>query len=327
MVTLLSANRLIPSAAAMLLCLAVISGLPGHGARAQMVIEATTTVTTDGPPELPRPAEPAAEGIVSFRPITTDDANTLVETTRPDAPDQRSLAALPAGPLPAPPVVVELFTAQGCSACPPADALLADMADRPDLLALAFHVDYWDYLGWEDGFASPAFTRRQQAYAHVFHERGLYTPQIIIGGADPLLTPRPADLDMLIAAHRARPPMLALSVERESGRQILTLAPQRAMRDAGGIEVLFLRYVPRRLVQMKSGENQGRQIEYRNIVARIDKLADWDGRKLLRLGITPGAEGEAELDARGEPLPADTRHAIIVQQAGPGPILAAIRLD
>src|SRR5699024_1210797 len=100
----------------------------------------------------------------------------------------------PEGPMPAQPVVVELYTAQGCSTCQPADALLADMADRGDLLALSFHVDYWDYLGWPDEFAAPPFTQRQEAYARSFGERGLYTPQIIVGGTDTLLTPRPADL-------------------------------------------------------------------------------------------------------------------------------------
>lgn len=237
-----------------------------------------------------------------------------------------ALAALPAGPLPPQPVVVELFTAQGCSACPPADALLADMADRGDVLALSFHVDYWDYLGWADGFASAAFTARQQAYARAFHERGLYTPQMIVGGSDALLTPRPADLDMLIQAHRAAPPALALTLDREAGRNILTLTPRRAL--PGRVEVLFLRYLPQRQVVVEAGENDGRRLGYRNIVVRIDKLADWDGRRVLRLSVSPGTDNADAADPReGAALPADTRHAIIVQQAGPGPILAAIRLD
>lgn len=286
--------------------------------RAQVVIDATTTVRTAGPPELRAAGPGAGAGM----------ANSLMGTT--DAqPAASALAEMPAGPLPAQPVVVELFTAQGCSSCPPADALLAEMADRDDLLVLAFHVDYWNYLGWTDDFASPAFTARQQSYARAFNERGLYTPQMIVGGTDTLLTPRPADLNMLIAAHRARPPALALTLEREAGRQILTLTPT-AHRDIGGgnrTEIMLLRYLPRRVVQMGGGENEGRQIEYRNIVARMDKLADWDGRKVLRLGISRGTGDESVLDIRGEPLPADTRHAIIVQQAGPGPMLAAIRLD
>lgn len=362
--------RITPPPALAVLALTLIAGLPalvpglpsglavGQPALAQMVIDATTTVRTGGPPEarIPNPAAgPAADpgtapaaGPATGESLPTASmadglANRLMETVTAgddairdaaadaagDAPaEAASLATLPAGPLPQQPVVVELYTAQGCSSCPPVDALLAEMADRPNLLALAFHVDYWDYLGWQDQFASPAFTERQRAYARAFRERGLYTPQIIIGGTDTLLTPRPADLDMLIAAHRARPPALALTLERDEGRRIVTLTPRRTVATNGSrIEVLFLRYLPRRVVQMNAGENQGRQVEYRNIVARIDKLADWDGRKMLRLGISPGADEAPVLDARGQPLPADTRHAIIVQQAGPGPVLAAIRLD
>ena len=282
--------------------------LAGAPLRAQPVIESSTSIQPAGPPERRAP----------------------FGTPGPDAPKMNSFMAapragglgnLPAGPLPPQPVVVELFTAQGCSSCPPADALLADMADRDDLLALSFHVDYWDYLGWADAFASPDFTLRQQAYAHAFHERGLYTPQMIVGGTDTMITPRPADLDTLIQAHRAAPPALALTLEREDARDILTLTPRRAL--SGPVEVKLVRYLPRQFVRIDAGENDGRQIEYRNVVLRMDKLADWDGRRVLRLSVSDGGDNAAA----GPALPADTRHAIIVQEAGPGPILAAIRLD
>ena len=80
------------------------------------------------------------------------------------------------------PVVVELFTSQGCSSCPPADELLREMSKRPDVIALAFHVDYWDYIGWKDEFAHPGFTKRQKAYAKAAGERMVYTPQMIVHG-------------------------------------------------------------------------------------------------------------------------------------------------
>ena len=81
-------------------------------------------------------------------------------------------------------VVVELFTSQGCSSCPPADEIFGELAQDDRVIALAYHVDYWDYLGWEDAFASPEHTARQRAYAHAKGERTIYTPQIVVGGVD-----------------------------------------------------------------------------------------------------------------------------------------------
>ena len=82
------------------------------------------------------------------------------------------------------PVVLELFTSQGCSSCPPADALLAELAERPDIIALALHVDYWDYLGWKDSFGSPKYTARQRAYAKAARSRSVYTPEMVVQGED-----------------------------------------------------------------------------------------------------------------------------------------------
>ena len=92
------------------------------------------------------------------------------------------------------PVVVELFTSQGCSSCPPADAMLTMLAGQHDVLPLSFHVDYWDYLGWADSFARPEFTERQSAYAHAVGERSVYTPQMIVDGQDTAVAPGPAQL-------------------------------------------------------------------------------------------------------------------------------------
>lgn len=230
------------------------------------------------------------------------------------------------GPKPAMPVVVELFTSQGCSGCLAGDALLAEMANRRDVLALSFHVEYWDYLGWPDGFAQPDFTERQMAYQANFDERGLYTPQFIINGTDVLINPKPAELAQLISGNRAAPPALDIAVRNEGAQQILTLTPIRPITTR--VEVTMIHYLPYRSVRIEAGENAGKEIEYRNIVLRLGRLADWDGKQPIRIAITPPARNaQAQADMVDQGLPDDTRHAIIVQQAGPGPVLAAFKLD
>ena len=97
-----------------------------------------------------------------------------------------------------PVVVVELFTSQGCSSCPPADALLDRLSSRNNVLALSLHVDYWDYIGWKDKFASPAHTARQQAYARAAGRRSVYTPQMIINGLDDVAGTAPMDVADMI---------------------------------------------------------------------------------------------------------------------------------
>ncbi|MTH65383.1 DUF1223 domain-containing protein [Paracoccus sp. DK608] len=243
-----------------------------------------------------------------------------------------------AGPVGHPPVVVELFTSQGCSSCPPADAMLGDLADRSDILALSWHVDYWDYLGWADEFASPDFTKRQQAYAHAWGERGIYTPQMVVGGTDTLIALRPAELMSLLDAQMARPaPVLVTSSPQGQGYQI-EVTPRA--RIPGRVAILLVRYAPERQVTIKAGENRGVAVTYRNVVLAVDRIADWDGRTPLRMTVR--ADQNPTLAAHGDPaqpaardFPEDTRHAILAQVLGrggdkarpTGPILAAIRLD
>ncbi|WP_300042448.1 DUF1223 domain-containing protein [uncultured Paracoccus sp.] len=226
--------------------------------------------------------------------------------------------------LPGAPVVVELFTSQGCNSCPPADAMLAELADDPDVLPLSFHVDYWDYLGWKDNFARPEFTRRQKDYARSVGERAVYTPQMIVGGQDTAPSMRPADLMGMIDAHRASPAMVNMTERDEGDRKVIELTP---LSDLGGvIAVLLVRFAPSRRVEVTAGENSGRVMTYRNVVLDIARLAEWDGRAPLRLTI--GADV-----ASGQDFPADTRHAILIQRMSgakaqmPGPILTALQLD
>lgn len=239
----------------------------------------------------------------------------------PAAPATADAAAATAVPSALTPVVVELFTAQGCSSCPPADALLAGLAARSDVLPLAFHVDYWDYLGWTDAFARPEFTDRQRDYAAGTGERAVWTPQMIVGGTDTLIDLTPAALDQLIEAQRERRAPVAVTMTRHPGGATLQVTPVE-----GGprpIAVDLIRYLPQRTTEIRTGENRGRLAESHNIVVSIESLAQWDGRNPLRLAVTLGAGGQ-------EALPADTRHAILIQERPeglPGAVLAALPLD
>ncbi|MDB6177542.1 DUF1223 domain-containing protein [Paracoccus sp. Z330] len=226
-------------------------------------------------------------------------------------------------PIAAMPVVVELFTSQGCSSCPPADAMIARMSDQPGILPLSFHVDYWDYLGWTDSFAQPEFTQRQEGYARASGERALYTPQLIIDGRDTAVAPGPAQVMNLIESHRIAPAMLSVQRESTADGETIELMPLSEL--GGPVDVLLVRFAPERQVQVTSGENRGRTITYVNVVLGLDELANWTGEQPLRMTVRPD-------DTSGEQYPPDTRHALLIQQELgdtelPGPILAAIPLD
>lgn len=262
------------------------------------------------------------------RPSLADDDMPVITRSGPGAAN--SLLAAGNAPEPrlppgeASPVVVELFTSQGCSSCPPTDAMVAGLAGSPAVLPLSFHVDYWDYLGWADSFASPEFSARQEAYARASGERSVYTPQVVVGGQDTALSLRPAELMALIDAHRAGPAAVAVRhSDDDPDTQVLELFP---LSDPGGrMEVMLIRFAPQRTVEVKAGENRGRRIAYRNVVLDMQRLAVWNGVAPLRLTVRPGTN-----DDRFAP---DTRHAILVQRltggkAGlPGPIMAAALLD
>ena len=174
------------------------------------------------------------------------------------------------------PVVVELFTSQGCSSCPPADALLAELAPRDDVIALALHVDYWDYIGWKDSFASPVFTKRQKAYARAAGARTIYTPQMIVGGSAVLTGLKPMQLVDLIREQGAAAPRVRILLTRAGDTvEIRAVAEPPLDRPA---TVQLVRYLPERRVEITHGENAGRAIAYANIVTQWQALGDWDGQ-------------------------------------------------
>ncbi|MDO9336068.1 MAG: DUF1223 domain-containing protein [Caulobacteraceae bacterium] len=176
---------------------------------------------------------------------------------------------------PKPPVVVELFTAQGCSSCSAANSHLADLADDPGVLALTFAVDYWDYLGWRDTFAQPAFAERQKAYARRLAVREVYTPQVVVDGRFQTGGVRADKVDALVAqaakAPRNPPDMLFML----NGRIAVGSGPA----PRGGADVWLVRYDPRSIeITPKKGDNRGEAMVHKNIVRQVARLGSWVGR-------------------------------------------------
>ncbi|MDA8746731.1 DUF1223 domain-containing protein [Litoreibacter sp.] len=207
-------------------------------------------------------------------------------------------------------VVVELFTSQGCSSCPPADVVLGKLAKRDGVIALSLHVDYWDYLGWKDAFASPAFTQRQKDYAAYAGSSMIYTPQMVVGGVDSVIGTRGMELADQIAKHKALPERVSLNAKR-SGNAVMVRA-QAKKNAPRRMVVMLVQYSPNETVSIQRGELAGRSLTYHNVVQNWTKVADWDG-------VAP-----LSFDAKtSDGAPA----VVIVQDGTAGPIVAAVKVD
>ncbi|MEM6758212.1 MAG: DUF1223 domain-containing protein [Pseudomonadota bacterium] len=183
------------------------------------------------------------------------------------------------------PVVVELFTSQGCSACPPADEMLHALADRDDVIALALHVDYWDYIGWADPFADPVHAERQRGYAMQAGRRSIYTPQMIVGGVTDIVGHKPMKLAKVIAEHAALQQTVTVAAQRAGAGIVIEAEAQ----SAGQYLVQMLRYTPLQTTMIKRGENRGRTLDYANVTDGWQVLAEWDGVAPLSLeAAAPG---------------------------------------
>ncbi|WP_374573877.1 DUF1223 domain-containing protein [Phenylobacterium sp.] len=205
---------------------------------------------------------------------------------------------------PARPAVVELFTSQGCSSCPPANDAVAELSERPDVIALSFGVTYWDYLGWKDTFARPDYTARQRAYAKALGHDGPFTPEVVVDGRADTVGNTPARILKLIAARRPADPT-TVAVEDRVARIAAGAAPK------GGAEVWLVRYDPRVVqVPVKRGENTGKTLPHKNVVRDLKRLGRWTG---------PAASFELP------PAPAGLKTVVLVQSPDGGPILAAAR--
>lgn len=200
------------------------------------------------------------------------------------------------------PAVVEAFTSQGCSTCPPMDANIRILADRPDVLALTYSVTYWDKLGWQDTFGQEWFTTRQRNYEKPLHERSMFTPQVVVDGRMDTIGNNRADLERLIAA------------SNRSGTPGMHLAPGIVAVDAGtgNADVWLVRYDPRTVsVAVSRGENSGATLLERNVVHSLINLGRWDG-----------TAAQYKIPAAEEP---GLKTAVLLQKPDGGEIIGAAR--
>jgi hypothetical protein len=173
------------------------------------------------------------------------------------------------------PVLVELFTSQGCNSCPPADAYLTELARQPGVLALAYHIDYWDQLGWRDPFSSPAATARQRFYARALGLRSIYTPQIVVNGRHDAVGSDRRQVAAAISEAAATAPKTTVSLLADGGRLVVN-----AGAGSGEGRLWSVAYDLSHETHVRGGENAGRTLVNVNIVRALDDLAAWRGAAL-----------------------------------------------
>jgi hypothetical protein len=216
------------------------------------------------------------------------------------AGDLRAQSSSPRGP-----VVVELYTSQGCSSCPPADALLGVLSQMPNVLALAFHVDYWDSIGWRDHFALPMARERQRRYVETLGLSSAFTPQVVVDGRRSFVG---SDKPRIMAAMAEPLITIPILIDVARGELIVTV-PEGP--DQGSYDVNLIAYLPQAATNVGRGENSGRTLREFNIVRQFRTLGVWNGQ-------------ESVFRAAVNSFPADaTRVAVLLQRNQQGPIVGS----
>ena len=206
------------------------------------------------------------------------------------------------------PTVVELYTSQGCSSCPPADEFLGRLAKRDDVIALSLHVDYWDYIGWKDSFGSAQFTKRQHAYAYAASKRMVYTPQMVISGRHLLVGTKFSKVRSVINQRDKKATPVHLQIEKQDGKLLIHAHSDQVI---ANMAVQLVQFSEDETVRVKRGENAGKELRYYNVVTQWIHLQNWDGAKPLSVSTKiSGVQGVV----------------VIIQEANHGAVLAAARL-
>ena len=203
------------------------------------------------------------------------------------------------------PAVVELYTSQGCSSCPPADALLGELSQMPNVLALAFHVDYWDSIGWRDHFALPMARERQRRYVETLGLSSAFTPQVVVDGRSSFVG---SDKPRILAAMAEPLITIPILIDLARGELIVTV-PERP--DQERYDVNLIAYLPQAATNIGRGENSGRTLREFNIVRQFRTLGVWNGQQsVFRAAVNS--------------FPADaTRVAVLLQRNQQGPIVGS----
>jgi hypothetical protein len=211
------------------------------------------------------------------------------------------------------PVVVELFTSQGCSDCPAADRLVIELAKRKDVIALTLPITYWDMLGWKDTFATESNTKRQKAYAKAMTRSGIYTPQMIVDGVVDVVGNQRDRVMTAIAARGSQlstAPAANLSLGLASGRVEISIAATQA-KTKPQATIWIMRTLSQAAVNVQQGENKNRQLVYANLVRDMQRVGEWTG-EAMKLDV-PVTLGQAKQDGI----------AVVLQNNDYGEVLAA----
>jgi hypothetical protein len=208
------------------------------------------------------------------------------------------------------PVLVELYTSQGCSSCPPADASLARLARRDDVVALSLHVDYWDYLGWRDTFGQRQFAERQHGYREAWGKRVVYTPQMIVQGKRDVSGLRAGAIEDAVRGEQGAAPVVQIRIEPHDGMLMCVIEPV-----AGKVSgtIWIAKYNLASTVAIERGENAGRSITYHNVVTSLNRFGDWTG---------------SDPDEYPMPMPDPGEGvAVWLQEGDSGPVLAVAKSE
>ena len=211
--------------------------------------------------------------------------------------------------------VLELFTSQGCSSCPAADALLEKYAARKDLIALSFPVDYWDYLGWKDTLANPKFTARQKYYAKHRGDGRVYTPQMVVNGLNHVVGSSAKEIDQAIdtTAPTFAKALVPISVKVDGGRLVIEAGAAVPGAEPSKDATVWLAVIQSSAeVMVRSGENRGKTLRYLNVVREMTPVGMWSGKTLT-----------IQLEREAVKLPETDSAAILIQTSKGGPIVGA----